>query len=50
MSSIVVLDHRFCSNTKTFKRLTNVDADAMDAVMFLNNNAQETGGIKKNVM
>ena len=45
MSSVVVLAHRFCQNTKTFKTPTKLVADATDCVMGLNNDDQEPGRI-----
>ena len=48
MSSVIVPDHRFFWDAKTFKIPTKVDADATDAVMGLNKNEQEPGGINKN--
>ena len=47
MSSIVVLDHIFFWNTKTFKIPTKVDAYATDDVMDINENYQEPMGILK---
>ena len=47
MSSVVVLDHIYILNTKTFKMPTKVDADAMNAAMGLNENEQEPAGINK---
>ena len=49
MPSVVVLDHIFCWNTKTFKIPTKLDIDATDDVMGLNKNYQEPGGINKYV-
>ena len=40
MSCIVVLDHRFCWNSKIFKISTKVDADATDSVIDLNEKYQ----------
>ena len=47
MPSIVVLDCRIFWNTKTFKIPTKLDAYAMDAVLGLNDNEQDPGGINK---
>ena len=48
MSSVVVLDHIFFLNTKTFKIPTKVDSDTTDAIMGINENDQEPGVINKN--
>ena len=48
MSSVVVLDHIMFWNTKTFRITNKIDADATDAIMGLNENEQEPGGINKN--
>ena len=48
MSSIVVLDHRFFWDTRTFNILNKVYNDTTDSVMVPNNNKQEPGGITKN--
>ena len=48
MSSVVVLSHIFCWDTKTFKIPTKVDADATDAFMGLTYNFQYPGFINKN--
>ena len=47
MSSVVVMDHRFFWNTKTFKIPNKLDYGATDAVMGINDNEQEPGGINK---
>ena len=48
MSSVVVMDHRFFKNTKTFKMTTKIDADESYASMGLNDNYQETVIINQN--
>ena len=46
MTSVVIMDRRFCLNTITLMIPNNVDAYAKDSFMGIDNNDQEPGGIK----
>ena len=48
MSSVVVLDNRFCLNEKSFKIPIKLYYDTTDSVVVISYNDQEPGGINKN--